>query len=50
MCILIANGETLATGLSHAAAIREARVAAQLLGTTVTIFDLKTRRTTLCRN
>lgn len=50
MCILIANGETLATGLSPTAAMREARIAAQLLGTIITIFDLKTRRTTLCKN
>ncbi len=46
MCILIANGETLAFDLSYSRAMREAKVAARLLETTITIFDLKTGRTT----
>jgi len=50
MCILIANGETLATGLSHTAAMREARIASRLLGTTVTIFNLKTRESVEWKN
>jgi hypothetical protein len=50
MCILIANGETLATGLSHAAAMREARVAARLFNTTVTVFNLKTKESTEWKN
>lgn len=50
MCILIANGETLATGLSHAAAMREAKVAARLFETTVTVVNLITKETTLWTN
>lgn len=50
MCILICNGETIAYDLPYSLAVREARVAARLLGTTVTIFNLKTRRATLCKN
>lgn len=46
MCILIANGETLAIDLTYSSAMREAKVAARLLETTIVIFDLKTGRTT----
>ena len=42
MCVLICNGETLATETSYARASREARFAARLLGATVTILNLKT--------
>jgi hypothetical protein len=45
MCVIILDGETIASGLSHSAAIREARVAARLFGAAVTIFNLKTRET-----
>ena len=43
MCILIANGETIAYDLPYSLAVREARVAARLLGTAVTIYNLKTK-------
>jgi len=46
MCILIADGETIAYDLPYSVAIREARVAARLLGTTVTIYNLKTKELT----
>lgn len=42
MCILIADGETIAYDLPYSMAIREARVAARLLGTTVMLLNLKT--------
>ncbi len=42
MCILIANGETLAIDLTYSTAMREAKYAARLLGTTITIFNIQT--------
>ncbi len=50
MCILILNGETIATGLSHTAATREARIAARLFGGVITIFNIKTREQTEWKN
>ena len=50
MCVLVANGETLATGLSHSHAMREARVAARLFNTTVTVVNLLTKETTQWTN
>ncbi len=46
MCILIANGETLAIDLTYSSAMREAKVAARLLETTITIFNTQTGRIT----
>jgi hypothetical protein len=43
MCVLILNGETIASGLSHSAAVREARLATRLFGAVVTVFNLKTK-------
>lgn len=43
MCILIADGETIAYDLPYSVAIREARIAARLLGTAVTVYNLKTK-------
>jgi hypothetical protein len=43
MCILIADGETIAYDLPYATAVREARIAARLLGTAVTVYNLKTK-------
>jgi hypothetical protein len=45
MCILICNGETIAYDLPYSLAMREARVAARLLGSSVTIYNVKTKET-----
>jgi len=43
MCVLIADGETIAYDLPYSMAMREAKVAARLFGTTITLVNLKTR-------
>jgi hypothetical protein len=43
MCVIIFEGETIASGLSHSAAVREARIASRLFGGSVKIFNLKTK-------
>jgi hypothetical protein len=43
MCVIIMDGETIASGLTHSAAVREAKVAARLFGAGITVFNLKTK-------
>lgn len=45
MCVIILDGETIASGLSHSAAVREARIAARLFGAGVKVFNLQTKET-----
>lgn len=50
MCILIADGETLAYDLPYSMAVREAKLAARLFNTTVTVVNLLTKETTQWTN
>lgn len=45
MCVLICNGETIGVEPNYTRAVREARVAARLFGTAVTIYNLLTKET-----